>query len=180
MKAMRTAPFYLLTILKIQGGVLLWMALIFAALKVGDLPGDWNAHAFCGAWGCLPQMQPLVAYHLFWLSILAPAAGVATWFSPRNIATMLGCTCIVLGVVVLAGMLGWQTWSLLPGLLAGEKTYYWQRFAFTVITTIDIPAIEIFITGCGVLVACQLKPRRESAFTQQAAKPAGNASEYSE
>jgi len=167
---MRTASLNLPLIFKIQGGLAVWMAVVYGALKVGDIPGDWNLHMLCGAWGCLPQPQALVGYHLFWFAVLAPAAGLTVWFSGRAGAMIAGYTCGGLGLLLMAGMLGWLTWYQLPELISDEPTYFWQRYLFTLATTIDIPVIQLTVCGAGMLAAAWLKPAEPR--TNAVAKPA--------
>jgi hypothetical protein len=59
------------SIITLKNGLKLsaWAAMLFAALSITNLPGNWG-HSVCGVWGCGPPTQVLVGCHLAWFAVL--------------------------------------------------------------------------------------------------------------
>lgn len=130
-----------------------WTAAIAACLSVRSWPGNWG-HWLCGPWGCGPPLQAVVACHSAWLVLLLPPAVVLSrhrWLSPaalRKLGTFLTCVAIaVLGVIVARQRLDW--WSTAQG---SQQEYFWQRCGFIVATTVDMPVVQMLITGMYLII----------------------------
>ena len=60
-----------------------WVGTHVRGLALERIPGDY-AHAYCGAWGCLPPLQALAAMHGFWLMMMIPPTA---WLVARNVTS---------------------------------------------------------------------------------------------
>ena len=67
-----------------------WGLTLAGTLSIASLPGDWG-NSICGAWGCGPPLQALVACHASWVVVLIPAGMSIRHFfvfsTQRRIAT---------------------------------------------------------------------------------------------
>ena len=101
-------------------------------------------HSICGPWGCGPATSALIGMHLFWLIIIAPL-GLLTSQLPhlewRRFGRGLAVAALVITLGV--GIYDYFTWHREP--LA--PTYVFQRFFFRIATLVDVPILQIGLTG---------------------------------
>lgn len=105
-------------------------------------------HSICGPWGCGPPTSALIGMHIFWLAIIAPLGLLASQL-PHPDWRRFGWGLAAAALVMTLGMgiydyFSWQREPLAP-------TYVFQRFFFRIATLIDIPILQIGLTG--ILIA---------------------------
>ncbi len=149
----------------------IWAALLWGALSIRNLPGDWG-HFLCGTWGCGPPLQALLACHLSWLLVLlAPVAAIAR--SPgihSRTKIRLGVGVALAGFIGLSGVVVHESVSWLPHAGEWQHRYFWHRCGFVIATAVDFPAIQALV--CGIWLARRGRVRQMPPLTdvnQQAA-----------
>lgn len=134
------------TLLSYAVRLIAWSVLLGLALGIAQLPGDWG-HGVCGAWGCGPPLQALIACHSAWLVVLLPAA---LWL--RKGWPGSGSRTVGAALLLTAGVgLGWQ---------AAEEFHVWwdvaspwrqglflRRVGFVVATRVELPLFELIPAG---------------------------------
>jgi hypothetical protein len=141
-----------------------WSACLYGALAISKWQGDLD-HAICGPWGCGPRLPPLLACHVAWLVMLALPAGVVV--ASRRVSPMIRCMIggSLMGVasIMLAGFFAWHLLVWWPQAADCQRDYFWQRYAFMVVTAIDVPAAELFLIGLAIWIAGRVTGRRSTA-----------------
>lgn len=149
-------------------GLAAWAAAIAGCLSVRSWPGDWG-HGLCGPWGCGPPLQALVACHSAWLMFLLPPAVVLSRLqrpgptSLRKTGALLACVAIA----VLGGIALRQRLDLWSAATQSQQEYFWQRCGFVVATTVDLPVVQMLITG----MFLSITPRRASLRSLESIDP---------
>lgn len=126
--------------------VLAWGVSLIAVLQLYKLEGRFG-HAICGAWGCGPPVEALLAYHGFWAILLWPIAAVAATRLRPGVARALGTGLLSAGIFAIVGIL---LWSSIDWLMTAEtrlKPLVMQRALFVLATTIDVPSVQMAIAG---------------------------------
>ena len=134
--------------------LLVWGLALGACLSIANLPGNWG-HWICGPWGCGPPLQALLACHLTWLTLLLPPAVVVRrsdtiatrWLRLGGLLLIVAATVAVASVIARERLDWWETAS------ETHRDYLWQRCAFVVATTIDLPIVQGTLTGSYLLLA---------------------------
>ena len=126
-------------------GLAMWLLAMLAALRVSQLDVRFT-HLICGPWGCGPTLQALVACHLFWLILLAPPATVAAHYSDISTVRLVALTAIGAAIATLAGVAIHEAITWLP---QGQGSYFIQRCLFVVVTTIELPIVQLLLLGGG-------------------------------
>ncbi|MGD9858244.1 MAG: hypothetical protein AB7U20_25160 [Planctomycetaceae bacterium] len=133
---------------------------MIGALSISAWPGDWG-HGICGPWGCGPPLQALIACHLAWLVALAP---IAQWLvhSTRVSNRMLRSIGQLAAGAALAGLavvLAHQYFVWWPQTSEFQRPYFWQRYAFTIATMVDVPFVQLLVFGIATAAARSKRSR---------------------
>ena len=130
------------TLAKTCAWLMVWGLTLTGTLSISNWPGDWG-HSVCGAWGCGPPLQALVACHVAWLVVLIPPAFIARRFvTPKTLklaaaATLLfAITCVL--VIATHQYLTWLAQSS-----EWQRPFYCHRVGFVVLTTVELPILEL-------------------------------------
>ena len=129
-----------------------WATALYGALSVSNLSGDWD-HSVCGPWGCGPPIQALVGCHLAWIVLLSP---LALSVGPmRNIPAgnrlRIGKALICVSMLLLGGVVAYQTLAWWPNVSEWQQRFLWQRLGFVIVTTVDVPMLQILVAGVTVV-----------------------------
>lgn len=133
---------------RIGFGMIVWAASLLAALSIRDLPGDWG-HSICGAWGCGPPLQALLACHFAWLVVLAPSAAllVRSARMPDQILRRLGVVLCVAATVFVTAVVIYQRVAWWPSANEWQREFFWHRCGFVLATTVDLPVAQVLLVG---------------------------------
>lgn len=138
----------------VEGGA--WLVAALVSLLVAGIPYD-DGEAFCGVWGCFPPFPALAAMHLFWCVAAGALVRILASFRPcllrpAGIALMLVSAATGAAVIGI-DLFRWFDWS------PEQFHRYWlKRTAFTVITSTDIPFVQVFASG----LVCFIASRRRA------------------
>lgn len=125
-----------------------WGLALYGALSLSSVSGDWG-HSICGAWGCGPPLQALVGCHLAWVVAFLPLT--LSWgvfrFIPDEFRPRIGRVLILLGALFLITLVGYQRMMWWPQVSAFQQEFFWQRCGFVIATSVDVPMVQIFLTG---------------------------------
>jgi len=135
-----------------------WAAALYGVLQIRHLTGAWD-HVVCGPWGCGPPLSSLVAYHGFWFVLLGGGALLAAKTWSRRALRNVGFGLILGSVVALLALVGWDLVSWLPLVADTPDKHLLQRALFVVLTSVDVPATAIGLTGVICLVASRRQTR---------------------
>ncbi len=140
-----------------------WSTCLYGALAISKWQGDLD-HAVCGPWGCGPRLPPLMACHAAWLVLLALPAGFIV--SSRHVSPamrrMIGGSLVGVAWIMFAGFFAWHLLVWWPQAADFQRDYFWQRYAFTVATAIDVPAAELLLIGLAIWIAGRVTGRRST------------------
>lgn len=136
------------------GGIVVWGLFLTATLSVANWPGDWG-HGICGPWGCGPPLQALLACHLSWLVVLLPLAGVLRLWLPCRQQRVLGMIVLVAGCVGMAGLVAYELGAWWPAASEWQRRFFWQRVGFVIATQVDLPLIQLILTGMCLLTGAR-------------------------
>jgi len=131
--------------------LILWGGSLIGALSFASWEGDLG-HAICGPWGCGPPLQALIACHLAWGVALTPVVGLlvgSSAASPRLLKTS-GLLAVGMAVAALLTVLAHQYFVWWPQVSEFQRPYFWQRYGFVLVTTVDVPIVQVLLLG-GVL-----------------------------
>lgn len=149
--------------IKSYGILTLWGLTLAGTLSVARWPGNWG-HSVCGVWGCGPPLQALVACHVSWVVVLAPPAlYLLSRASQREaFARALSLTSIVVLIlavtlVAIAAAHEYLTWYATASDF--QKIYFWRRVGFVLITTVEVPLLEVAGLATIVLTWLHLRCR---------------------
>lgn len=127
---------------------IVWGTGLFGVLqlrRLGEAVG--GAHGICGPWGCGPPVSALLAWHGFWLVLLAGPACIALWSWPVRWTRRVGGLLLGCGLVCAGGVVVWEAVTWLPRLYPGEPTYFAQRCLFSLMTLVDLPILPAALVG---------------------------------
>jgi hypothetical protein len=127
----------------------LWAAMLYAILQIATLQvAPDEVHQICGAWGCGPPLQTLVAWHGFCLTlVMGPALAIGRFCSARS-TRVLGMISTILGVAMLLIVAVHEAVIWLPLIAPGQPTYFLQRYAYSVFYLhADYPMVPLLIMG---------------------------------
>lgn len=153
---------------RIAIGLIIWGACLVGALSIWAWPGDLG-HGICGPWGCGPPLQALIACHLAWFVALVPPAMLLT--SSRHtsgrLLTVSGLVLVMLSATGFLAVLAHQSLVWWPQATQWQQPYFWQRYGFTIVTTIDFPLAQVVVIGVALTcIGCQ-RSRRSATGTPQ-------------
>jgi hypothetical protein len=158
-------------ILQIAVGLVSWGTAIAASLSITNLPGDWG-HGVCGAWGCGPPLQPLIACHLTWFVVLAPMAWLLTQGPLRKYQRVVGVLAVSVAGAAILGIVLHQWLRWLPNVSAWQRPYFLQRCAFVVVTAIDFPILQFLLLGSWLALVHPCRTRAQAPIRRQDASTA--------
>jgi len=128
-----------------------WGLVLTGTLSIANWPGDWG-HSICGAWGCGPPLQALLACHCSWLVVFVPVALLLT--RKVSIHTAIRGASVILAIILLItttiAIHEYLTWKLQVS--PWQQQYYWHRVGFVILTTIEVPLLELAGLATGVLL----------------------------
>jgi hypothetical protein len=133
-----------------------WAGAAYGALLLEALPGEIG-HDWCGPWGCLPPVQALAAMHLFWAVLLAPPV-VWAWRTCRTVTLhRLGVLLVTLGLLCVALIVVREALTWYPQVPEAYRRYFGRRVLYALATLVDLPAVQLVVTGA----VCWLGARRK-------------------
>ncbi len=130
------------TLAKTCAWLIVWGLTLAVTLSIANWPGDWE-HSVCGAWGCAPPLQALVACHVAWLVVLIPPAFIARRFVTTKTLKRTSASTLffaVTGSLVIAAN-QYVTWLAYAS--EWQRQFYWQRVGFVILTTVELPILEL-------------------------------------
>lgn len=143
----------------IIAGVGMWGAALYGALAVSQLRGDWG-HGVCGPWGCGPPAQALVSCHLFWVVLFVlPACLVSAHRTPASLRR-IGQGLLSGGAFGLLAVAAWQALVWLPAVPGWSRSYFFERYLFTLATLVEAPIVQTGTGRRGALADCDPATRR--------------------
>lgn len=142
--------------------VVVWGLVLAGTLSLASVPGD-GGHAVCGAWGCGPPIQTLVACHVSWLVVLGPPVlALRGRTSPRTLRRgASGALAVAILFVSAIAVQEFRTWGTRASPWQGPL--YWQRVGFVLLTTVEVPVLEVVGLAIAVIfwpAACYQLPAR--------------------
>jgi hypothetical protein len=159
---------------KVVMGLVAWAAGLFGVLQLGLVTVHGaHAHGICGPWGCGPPLSALIAWHSFWLLLVAAPTGLLIRFWPADRLRLLGMVLTLAAVLSLLGVGVWEAATWLPKVPDGQPTYFVQRYLFSVVTLVDLPVIPVGLAGLAAWIAAYTRktPHPESVIVQAVADP---------
>lgn len=138
-------------IFRMSLGLMAWGGCLAGALAFANWPGDLG-HGICGPWGCGPPLQALIACHAAWLVALAPPAGLLVGSRNVSVTTRMrvGIAMTLLPMAVLTCLFAHQLLVWWPQVSQWQRPYFWQRYGFTIATTIDVPVVQVLLIGLAI------------------------------
>ncbi len=140
--------------IRICVGLAIWAGTLAGTLAIANLPGDWG-HSVCGVWGCGPPLQALVGCHASWLVALLPVGMlVRSAISPATFRIVaMSSLFIALAGVALVSIHETCTWFMSVG--DSVKAYLGHRIVFVLLTTIELPILELLGLSGLALFCCR-------------------------
>ncbi|QDT00745.1 hypothetical protein [Adhaeretor mobilis] len=158
-------------VITFQNGLklLAWTTMLLASLAVTQISGDWG-HSVCGPWGCGPPTQALVGCHLAWFVVLLPLVFLSSNSSRLAVQSpiQLGMILLGAGTLMLLTLLIYQGVVWWPEASEWQRNFFWQRFGFSIATSVDIPALQLLTVGfvmIGVARASSAPPQEDTVLT---------------
>ena len=130
------------TLAKTCAWLIVWGLTLTGTLSIANWPGDWG-HSVCGAWGCGPPLQALVACHVAWLVVLIPPALITRRFVTTRTLRLAAASMLlfaITGALVIATH-QYLTWLALAS--EWQRPFYYQRVGFVILTMIEMPILEL-------------------------------------
>jgi len=155
---------------RISIGLITWAAFMVGALSIAAWPSHLG-HGICGPWGCGPPLQALIACHLAWFVALIPPPRLLT-SSMRMSGRFLIASGIVLVILASSGFLALLAHQYLvwwPQATEWQHPYFWQRYVFTIVTSIDVPLIQVMLIGVALTCVGFNRSRRSAKRKPQGA-----------
>lgn len=151
-------------------GLFVWGLVLTGTLSISQWPGDWG-HSVCGAWGCGPPLQALVACHGSWLVLLLPMSVIAV---PRVSERTLRLTAVIALSFALVGLMGvavheYLTWYERAS--TWQRPFYWRRVGFIILTTVEVPLMQALVLSLLVLSTTTRRHRLRSRDVSPIAVP---------
>jgi len=152
-------------------GLAVWGVAVLGTLQIHRIPGYWG-HAICGPWGCGPPAQALVAYHGFWLMLFVPPAIAFQGQLSIERLRKVGIALTVLGLVAFVGIVCWEAVDWLLHASMHRKRYVVQRCLFVVVNLVDLPTLQLILTGMTCVVIARVRRRRDDGEPDEQPTPA--------
>lgn len=138
-----------------------WGFILTGSLSIANWPGDWG-HSVCGAWGCGPPLQALVACHLSWLVLLIPPGFLLIrWVSPRAVL-LVGMTGLTLGLLTAGAIAIHEHLTWAAQVSDWQQQFYWQRVGFVILTTVEVPLLEFTCLSTAILLWALVAGKRNN------------------
>lgn len=125
---------------------------MLGALQVERIP---LGHSLCGAWGCGPPSEALLAMHLFWLSAIMPPALLAIGYLNRTPKFWFWSGLVLLGITS-AGLIGLLVNDLSTNKFYYEAGYGWQRYGLSLLSLVEVPILQTMLVGLTFVVTGRL------------------------
>ncbi|HUY92176.1 MAG TPA: hypothetical protein VMV10_25765 [Pirellulales bacterium] len=147
----------------IIAGVGTWAAALYGALAISQFHGDWG-HGVCGPWGCGPPAQALVSCHLFWVVLLVLPLCLVSAHSTTASLRRIGLGLLLGGVFGLFAVAVWQAVVWLPAVQGWSRSYFLQRYLFTLATLVEAPIAQISLAGAVLWRIARLRQDKPTAY----------------
>ena len=121
-----------------------WIAALYGTLQMHRLDANLG-HSICGPWGCGPTTEALIGYHTFWLVLMLPIAIAARAFLPNTAVRRVGLALLTTGLLIIVGYVGWDASRFVAQ--ANSAAYLGQRCFFTLVTSVDMPMMQLALLG---------------------------------
>ena len=122
----------------------LWAAAFWGSLQVHRMDLHLG-HGLCGPWGCGPPLEAAIGFHLFWITILLPATiGVGLYLSNSK-SRDVGRILLLVAVVMTLGIVGYDV--ITHAIQSRTIGYVFRRGLLTLVTTIDVPMMQLVAAG---------------------------------
>lgn len=153
-----------------SAGLFVWGLVLTGTLSIAQWPGDWG-HSVCGAWGCGPPLQALVACHSSWLVVLLPMTVIALQKVSERTLRFSAVIALSLALVGLSGLAvhEYLTWYVRAS--AWQRPFYWRRVGFVVLTTVEVPMMQTLVLSLLLLFAAARRHRFRSVVIPLIAAP---------
>ena len=147
----------------IAAGVGIWAAALYGSLAISQFRGDWG-HGVCGPWGCGPPVQALVSCHLFWVVLLALPLCLASAHSSPAALRRIGLGLLFGGALGLVAVAVWQALVWLPAVHGWSRSYFLQRYLFTLATLVEAPIAQISLAGAALWRIARLRQDKPTGY----------------
>ena len=131
-------------------GLFVWGLVLTGTLSISQWPGDWG-HSVCGAWGCGPPLQALVACHSAWLVLLLPMVIISQKWIPAKSTQIAAVIVLSLTLVGLLGVAVHEYLTWYERASAWQRPFYWRRVGFVILTTVEVPLMQALVLSLLVL-----------------------------
>lgn len=140
-------------VLKLIVAPLLWGGTLLGALSLHNFAA-LNVHSVCGPWGCGPPTNALIALHGAWSVVLWPTLAVVAnrFWTSKTFVRRLGIFCVIFGVLGITSISLWQLFYWWPQQSEFTRGFLLHRCGFAIVTTTDVPVVEVLLAGIGLLV----------------------------
>ncbi len=130
------------TIAKCCVGLIVWGLALTGTLSIANWPGNWG-HSVCGAWGCGPPLQALVACHASWLVVLIPVMARVRRITSFRTVRLAGAIGFSLAITCALGVVIHEYLTWYAQASEWQRPYFWHRVGFVIFTTVELPLLEI-------------------------------------
>ena len=150
----RTGRFLLGMVFFVVWGAALWGSLNFTSGETEYV------HSICGIWGCGPPTHVLIGWHLFWCIVFAPMFGLGLRRLGGTCLLHLGEGLFATGFLMALGIIGVDLASWWPEATELQRSYVDRRIPFALVTTVEVPALEILMAGLIFILVSFFSRRR--------------------
>lgn len=157
-------------------GLIVWGLVLTGTLSIAQWPGDWG-HSVCGAWGCGPPLQALVACHSSWLVILLPMTVIAVQRVSERTLQLSAVIVLSFALVVLLGVAIHEYLTWYERASAWQRPFFWRRVGFVILTTVEVPMLQTLALSLLVLSATTRRHQFRSAVNSLIEVPRPHAPE---
>lgn len=125
----------------------LWAGALWGSLQIHRLDLHLG-HGLCGPWGCGPPLEAAIGYHLFWLAILLPPTVGLGLFLSRARNRKIGRILLFVATILTVGVVGYDVVS--HAIQSRTAGYVFRRGLLTLVTTIDVPMMQLMAAGAAL------------------------------
>lgn len=143
-------------------GLIVWGVVLTGTLSVAHWSGDWG-HSVCGAWGCGPPLQALVACHSSWLVVLLPIAVIVQKKVSAKTLRIWAAIALSLSLMSLLGVAAHEYLTWYARATEWQRPFYWWRVGFVVLTTVEVPLLQTLVLAVPLLCITSHRHRLHSA-----------------
>jgi len=160
-------------VVRLIAGIAVWLLAMLGVLWIAQLDLGIT-HTICGPWGCGPRAEALIACHGFWLMLLAPPAMFAASRTATPTIQLVAFTAIAVAAAGMLVIAVQQAFTWLPMIRPGEPTYFVRRCLFVIVTTIELPLVQLGLLGLGGWAVVRRRHRRFRKAQTVIEPPAGD------